>query len=134
MKDKGGSILAMSSAAAICSYPMLSAYGAAKAAVDHYVRVAADELGKYKIRVNAVRSGFTNSPVNGDLMTDAAYIEAFKKITPLGPYAEPEQFGPMASLLLSEESSWVTGQIVTLDGGLTIRGYGGGIFPTGMTV
>ena len=133
MKEKGGSILAMSSAAALCSYPMLGAYGAAKAAVDHYVRVAADELGKYKIRVNAVRSGFTNTPVNGDLMTDEHYIGEFNKITPLGPYGEPEEFGPVASLLLSPDSSWITGAIVPVDGGLTLRGYGGGILPAGMT-
>ncbi|MGE3690071.1 MAG: SDR family NAD(P)-dependent oxidoreductase [Novosphingobium sp.] len=132
MKDKGGSILAMSSAAALCSYPMLGAYGAAKAALDQYVRVAADELGKYKIRVNAVRSGFTNSPANAGIMDDQGYIDAFRKITPLGAYAEPEEFGPIASLLLSPESSWITGQIYTVDGGLTLRGYGGGVFPEGL--
>lgn len=132
MKEKGGSILAMSSAAALCSYPNLGAYGAAKAALDHYVRVAADELGTYNIRVNAVRSGFTNTPVNGDLMHDEHYIREFRKITPLGPYAEPEQFGPVSALLMSPESSWITGAIVPVDGGLTLRGYGGGINPSGM--
>jgi len=132
MKEKGGSILAMSSAAALTPYPMLGAYGAAKAALDHYVRNAADEFGKYKIRVNAVRSGFTNTPVNGELMTDEHYIREFRKITPLGPYAEPEQFGPIASLLLSPESSWITGAIVPVDGGLTLRGYGGGVLPSAM--
>jgi NAD(P)-dependent dehydrogenase (short-subunit alcohol dehydrogenase family) len=132
MKAKGGSILAMSSAAALCSYPNLGAYGAAKAALDHYVRVAADELGQYKIRVNAVRSGFTNTPVNGDLMFDEHYIREFNKITPLGPYAEPEQFGPISALLMSPESSWITGAIVPVDGGLTLRGYGGGVNPSGM--
>jgi NAD(P)-dependent dehydrogenase (short-subunit alcohol dehydrogenase family) len=134
MKDRGGSILAMSSAAAQCSYPMLSAYGAAKAALDHYVRTAADELGQYGIRVNAVRSGFTNTAVNEELMTDEHYIGEFRKITPLGPYAEPEQFGPISSLLLSPESSWITGAIVNVDGGLTLRGYGGGVNPAGMQV
>ncbi len=132
MMENGGSILAMSSAAALCSYPNLGAYGAAKAALDHYVRVAADELGQYRIRVNAVRSGFTNTPVNGDLMFDEHYIREFRKITPLGPYAQPEQFGPISALLMSPESSWITGAIVPVDGGLTLRGYGGGINPSGM--
>lgn len=132
MKDRGGSILAMSSAAALMPYPMLGAYGASKAALDHYVRNAADEFGKYRIRVNAVRSGFTNTPVNGDLMTDEHYIGEFRKITPLGPYAEPEQFGPISALLLSPDSDWITGAIVPVDGGLTLRGYGGGILPSAM--
>jgi NAD(P)-dependent dehydrogenase (short-subunit alcohol dehydrogenase family) len=132
MKDAGGSIVALSSAAALCSYPMLGAYGAAKAALDHLVRTAADELGRYKIRVNAVRSGFTNSGGSVKLIKDEAYVLGFEKITPLGPYGEAADFGPLVSLLLSSESSWITGQIVAIDGGLTLRGYGGGVFPSGL--
>lgn len=132
MKEDGGSIVALSSAAALCTYPKLVGYGASKAALDHYVRAAADELGQFKIRVNAVRSGFTKSGASAELLEDPAYVDEFRKITPLGPYGEAEDFGPMASLLLSPESSWITGQIVTIDGGLTLRGYGGGVFPSGM--
>ncbi len=132
MRERGGSILAMSSAAALAPYPKLAAYGAAKAGLDQYVRVTADEFGKYGIRVNAVRSGFTNTPVNGELMFDEHYINEFRKITPLGPYAEPEQFGPISALLLSRESDWITGAIVPVDGGLTLRGYGGGVLPSAM--
>jgi NAD(P)-dependent dehydrogenase (short-subunit alcohol dehydrogenase family) len=132
MKADGGSIVAMSSTTAISPYPKLVAYGASKAALDQYVRAAADELGPYKIRVNAVRSGFTESGASAELLKDPAYVEEFKRITPLGPYGQAEDFGPMAALLLSPESSWITGQIVTIDGGLSLRGYGGGVFPTGM--
>jgi NAD(P)-dependent dehydrogenase (short-subunit alcohol dehydrogenase family) len=132
MKDDGGSIVAMSSAAALCSYPKLVGYGASKAALDHYVRAAADELGQYKIRINAVRSGFTKSGASAGLLEDEAYVREFERITPLGPYGQAEDFGPMVSLLLSPESSWITGQIVTIDGGLSLRGYGGGVFPAGM--
>jgi NAD(P)-dependent dehydrogenase (short-subunit alcohol dehydrogenase family) len=130
MKEKGGSIVALSSAAAAITYPGLAAYGAAKAALDHYVRVAADELGQYKIRVNCVRSGFTKSEMAGELIQDEEYVRQFSKITPLGPYGLPEQFGPMVSLLLSKDSSWITGQVFGIDGGLTLRGYGGGVFPS----
>ena len=42
----------------------------------------------------------------------------------------PEQFGPMVSLLLGQDSSWITGQVFGIDGGLTLRGYGGGVFPS----
>lgn len=130
MKAAGGSIVAMSSAAAAMSYPKLAAYGASKAALEHYVRVAADELGQYKIRVNAVRSGFTRSAGAESLIQDEAYVRRFAEITPLGPYAQPEEFGPMVALLLSSDASWITGQVFSIDGGLTLRGYGGGVFPS----
>ena len=51
-------------------------------------------------------------------------------MTPLGPYALPEQFGPMVAMLLSSDTSWITGQVFAIDGGLTLRGYGGGVFPS----
>lgn len=130
MKRSGGSIVALSSTAAVCSYPKLSAYGAAKAALDHYVRVAADELGEHRIRVNAVRSGFTMSEASQQLVSDPEYVRQFQAITPLGAYAMPEQFAPMVALLLSSDTSWITGQVFSIDGGLTLRGYGGGIFPS----
>jgi NAD(P)-dependent dehydrogenase (short-subunit alcohol dehydrogenase family) len=131
MKRAGGSIVALSSAAAAITYPRLAAYGAAKAALDHYVRVAADELGEHKIRVNCVRSGFTRSAQSDALIADAQYVAEFARITPLGPYGQPEDFGAMVALLLSPDSSWITGQVFGIDGGLTLRGYGGGVYPSG---
>jgi NAD(P)-dependent dehydrogenase (short-subunit alcohol dehydrogenase family) len=132
MKKNGGSIVALSSAVVAACYPRMSAYSAAKAGLEAYVRVAADELGQYKIRVNSVRSGFTKSGVTGKLTEDKQYIDGFTKATPLGAYGEAEDFGPMVSLLLSPETRWITGQAFAIDGGLTLRGYGGGIYPTGM--
>jgi NAD(P)-dependent dehydrogenase (short-subunit alcohol dehydrogenase family) len=132
MMQKGGSIVALSSTAGYISYPKLGAYGAAKSALDHYVRVAADELGPHQIRVNAVRSGFTNSGGSVKLIEDEAYVRRFAELTPLGPYAKPEAFGPMVGLLLSPDTAWITGQTFSIDGGLSLRGYAGGVFPSGM--
>jgi NAD(P)-dependent dehydrogenase (short-subunit alcohol dehydrogenase family) len=125
MRKSGGSIVAVSSVAAIRTFPGLSGYGAAKAGLEHYVRVAADELGQYKIRVNAVQPGLTKNSSNGDALTDEAYLSPFAALTPLGPYGEPEDFGPMVALLLSDESAWITGQTFAIDGGMSLRAYGG---------
>jgi 7-alpha-hydroxysteroid dehydrogenase len=125
MKRAGGSIVVLSSGASLRTYPGMAAYGATKAGLNHYVRVAADELGKHKIRVNAVLPGLTQNGMNAALLQDEAYMKIFAELTPLGPYGQPEDFAPMVSLLLSTESSWITGQTISIDGGLTLRAYGG---------
>jgi NAD(P)-dependent dehydrogenase (short-subunit alcohol dehydrogenase family) len=133
MKELGGSIVALSSAAAAISYPRNAPYSAAKAGLEHYARVAADELGVHRIRVNAIRSGFTRSPDVEHFVQDREFIRKFTLATPLAePYGEPEDFGPMVGMLLSPDTRWITGQVFAIDGGLTLRGYGGGIFPAGM--
>jgi NAD(P)-dependent dehydrogenase (short-subunit alcohol dehydrogenase family) len=125
MKRKGGSIVALSSVAAVRTLQGLAGYNAAKAGLEQYVATAADELGQYKIRVNAVRPGLTRTGVIGDEIDNPVYKARFTKHTPLGYYGIPEDFGPMVSMLLSPESSWITGQTFAIDGGLSLRGYGG---------
>ena len=129
MKAAGGSIVALSSGAALRTYPGLAAYGAAKAGMEHYIRVAADELGQHKIRVNAVQPGLTRNGTNAEMLKDEAYVGTFAALTPLGPYGQPEDFAPMVSLLLSRDSSWITGQVFAIDGGMTLRAYGGRLTP-----
>jgi NAD(P)-dependent dehydrogenase (short-subunit alcohol dehydrogenase family) len=125
MKAQGGSIVGLSSVAAIQTLQGLAAYNAAKAGLEQYVRTAADELGQYRIRVNAVRPGFTNTGATAENVKDEDFLKRFRKITPLGVYGEPEDFGPIVSLLLIAETRWITGQIFSIDGGLSLRGYGG---------
>jgi NAD(P)-dependent dehydrogenase (short-subunit alcohol dehydrogenase family) len=125
MRDAGGSIVVVSSTAAFRTFPGLSGYGAAKAGVEQYIRVAADELGQYKIRLNAVQPGLTKNSRNDDMLGDDAYVATFTALTPLGPYGQPEDFAPMVALLLSDESSWITGQAFGIDGGMGLRAYGG---------
>lgn len=122
----GGSIVAVSSVAAILSSLGISAYGAAKAALEQYVRFAADELGPKGIRVNAVRPGLTRNGRGQEHLTDERYLAHFRAITPLGAYGLPEDFAAMVSLLLSNEARWITGQAFSIDGGFSLRGHGGG--------
>jgi NAD(P)-dependent dehydrogenase (short-subunit alcohol dehydrogenase family) len=125
MMKNGGSIVATSSVASILSSLGIAAYGAAKAALEQYVRFASDELGRYQIRVNSVRPGLTKNGRDGQNLEDEAFIGHFRSITPLGDYGLPEDFAPMVSLLLSRETRWITGQNFSIDGGFSLRGHGG---------
>jgi NAD(P)-dependent dehydrogenase (short-subunit alcohol dehydrogenase family) len=126
MMRSGGSIVAVSSVASILSSLGIAAYGAVKAGLDQYVRFAADELGEHGIRVNAVRPGLTKNGREAPELQDEAYLRHFKSITPLGAYGLSEDFAPMVSLLLSRETRWITGQVMSIDGGFSLRGHGGG--------
>jgi NAD(P)-dependent dehydrogenase (short-subunit alcohol dehydrogenase family) len=118
----GGSIVAISSTAAIMSSPYLSAYCAGKAAVDQMVRVAADELGELRVRVNAVRPGLTHTGATGGLFKPPLF-EKFLAEQPLKRGGEAGDIASAVRFLAGPESSWVTGQCLTVDGGHTIRRF-----------
>ncbi len=128
-KAGGGSIILTSSRAGKVSWPNLAPYACAKAAVEHLVHVAADELGHLGIRVNAIRPGLTKTPnksggasdaprpVGGRSEVRARYYEQI----PLGRAGSPEDGGMMVRFLAGPESSYVTGQIIAHDGGAELR-------------
>lgn len=123
MPKDGGSIVAISSSAGIQPSPGLSAFGAAKAALDHYVRAAADELGPKKVRVNAIRPALTKTGSTHYVFNDQRLIERFVEQTPLGRYGVPEDFAGAISFMLADESRWITGQCIAVDGGMTLRRF-----------
>lgn len=114
-----GSIINISSLAAKLSMANLPAYSAAKGGVDAFTRVSAKELAP-EIRVNAIAPGFVITPQNAD--TYAEGTEKRQRIdarTPLGRVAEREEIVGAAIYLASEASSYVTGEVVTIDGGFS---------------
>lgn len=117
----GGSFVAISSHASVRSMPYLGAYCATKAALDKLMTVAADELGELGVRVNVVRPGLTrreqSSPIFGSEL-EQAYIAR----TPLGRNGKPDDTAAAVRFLAGPESSWITGQCLTVDGGLAQRG------------
>ncbi|MCH2172958.1 SDR family oxidoreductase [Myxococcota bacterium] len=119
----GGSIVAVSSTASILSSPYLSAYCAGKAAVDQMVRVAADELGEQKIRVNSVRPGLTHTGATGFMFDTPEVLDSFLEQQPIARGGESEDIARCIRFLAGPESSWITGQCITVDGGHTLRRF-----------
>ncbi|MBK6280813.1 MAG: SDR family oxidoreductase [Gammaproteobacteria bacterium] len=121
MRD-GGAFVFISSTAAVLSFQGLSSYCAGKAALDHFVRVAADELGSRGIRLNCVRPGLTHTDGMDPFFANPAYVESFKPLIPLGRTGMPVDIAAAVRFLAGPESSWITGQSFAADGGNELRG------------
>jgi len=119
---EGGAFVFISSTAAVLSFQGLSGYCAGKAALDHFVRVAADELGPRGIRLNCVRPGLTHTDGMDPFFANPAYVESFKPLIPLGRTGVPADIAAAVRFLAGPESSWITGQSLAADGGNELRG------------
>jgi NAD(P)-dependent dehydrogenase (short-subunit alcohol dehydrogenase family) len=120
-----GSIIATASNAGIMNEAIVGLpYMPAKAGVLHLVRHAALELAEYKIRVNAIAPGpFITNIGDGWVKKNPAAKLAFDKTIPLGGMAETHQIKPLALLLASDASSYMTGAHVVIDGGVILGNF-----------
>ncbi|HEY3736954.1 MAG TPA: SDR family oxidoreductase [Jatrophihabitans sp.] len=118
----GGAFVFISSTAAAMTFRGLSGYCAGKAALDQFVRVAADELGERGIRVNAIRPGLTGTDGLQQAMANPDYVAKFTPLIPLVRTGEPEDIAQLAAFLLSDKASWITGVCLPVDGGNELRG------------
>lgn len=92
---------------------------AAKSAVNGLTLALAAEFSTQNIRVNAVAPSLTDTPLAGSLLSTDDKREASNKRHPLGRYGQPDDIASATKFLLSDESSWMTGQIVSVDGGMS---------------
>lgn len=121
MRDGGGSIVNIGSIAGSLPHPWMSPYCTAKAGLNMLTRCAADELGEFGIRVNAVEPGVTATPMASVLHETEASREEYLRLMPISRIGRPEDVAALVSHLLSDEASWITGQIIAVDGGHSLR-------------
>lgn len=117
MVGKFGSIVNISSIVGHRGYKGVAAYAATKAALDGMTRAMASELGPMGIRVNSVSPGFMETDMTSAL-TDKQKGRISRR-TPLGRLGRVEDVSDVVAFLLSDESRFVTGQTITVDGGFT---------------
>ena len=123
VRSGGGSIVAISTTVAVFPMPFNAGYAAGKTAVDMLVRIAADELGGAGVRVNAVRPGLTATDTTVGLVGNDALRERFLEQQPIKRVGRPEDIAHAVRYFAGPESSWVTGQCLTVDGGHTLRRF-----------
>lgn len=119
MAEHGGSVLMVSSFAALRQPVGIGYYGATKAMNIHMTRQLAMELGP-KVRVNAVAPAVVKTRFAEKLVEDGE--DAVAQHYPMKRLGEPEDVAAAAAFLLSQEASWITGQCLTLDGGVGLGG------------
>lgn len=116
--ENGGTVINISSVASLSAIPTASVYSATKAAVDSLTRTLAAELGPKGIRVNSVLPG----PVETEGTQAMAEFEQLRDVTipqtPLRRVGQPHDIATAVSFLASEDSGWITGQVIPVSGGL----------------
>jgi NAD(P)-dependent dehydrogenase (short-subunit alcohol dehydrogenase family) len=123
IRSGGGSVVAVSSTVADFPMPYNAGYSVGKAGVDQLVRIAADELGPVGVRVNAVRPGLTATDSTQRMVSNPDLAGRFLEQVPLARLGEPVDIAGAIRYLAGPESSWVTGQILAVDGGNTLRRF-----------
>ena len=117
VRQKSGSVINVSSSAAIDANPGRSAYGASKAAVICMTRAMAHELAEHQIRVNAIAPGVTDTDMVEASMSRET-IDAAVQQTRLKRMGKPSEIADAAVFLASDLSSYMTGEVLRVDGGL----------------
>ncbi len=120
-KAGGGAMLAISSIAGALTHRYMTPYCVSKAAVEMLVKNTADELGMVGVRVNAVRPGLVPTELSTFLTTNPQLQADYIEQMPLGRNGTPEEIAEAVRYLVGPESAWTTGQIISIDGGHTLR-------------
>lgn len=118
IKQKNGSIINMSSVVGLKGNPGQSNYAASKAGIIGFTKSIAQELGSRGIRCNAIAPGFIETEMTGVL--DQKIVEEWKKSIPMRRGGTPKDVAELTIFLASEMSSYITGEVIRVDGGLAV--------------
>jgi NAD(P)-dependent dehydrogenase (short-subunit alcohol dehydrogenase family) len=118
LQKQGGAVVNISSSSGTILRPGQSIYGMTKAALEYITRSLAGELAPHKIRINALALGPVDTPIHKTWATDldAAYAWLAGQV-PLGRIAAADEIARWIEILISPESTWMTGAVIPLDGG-----------------
>ena len=117
---KRGRIILTGSVSALLARPTISAYVASKGAVHAFTRELAAELAPHNITVNAIAPGYFATEMNTALIENKEFNDWVCRRTPAGRWGKPEEIGPAAVFLASDEASYVNGHVLTVDGALSV--------------
>ena len=118
LKARAGRIVNISSVVGLCGNPGQVNYSAAKAGINGLTRTLAGELGSRNITVNVIAPGFINTEMTAELPPEAK--ERLSKRIPLGRLGIPEEIAGVVTFLCSPAAEYITGQVITVDGGMTV--------------
>jgi NAD(P)-dependent dehydrogenase (short-subunit alcohol dehydrogenase family) len=121
VRGGGGSFVGISSIAASNTHRWFGAYGVSKSAIDHLMQLGADELGASGVRVNSIRPGLIRTELVALVIDSPELSEDYRINTPLPRVGEVSDIANAAVFLLSDAASWITGQVINVDGGQMLR-------------
>lgn len=116
-----GAAVAISSIAGTLTHRHMAAYSVSKAGLDMLVRNAADELGRFGVRVNGVRPGLVPTGASDPLVADDATRTDYLDQMPLGRTGTVDDIADAVAFLVGPRSTWITGQLLNVDGGHSLR-------------
>lgn len=118
----GGKIVFVSSVHGTLPFPRAVAYNAAKAGLEHMMRTIAVELIRHRVNVNAVAPGWIDTPGEREVFGDGV-VDAAGGGIPWGRLGLPADIGKAAAFLCSDDADYITGEVLTVDGGIRLKGY-----------
>jgi NAD(P)-dependent dehydrogenase (short-subunit alcohol dehydrogenase family) len=119
-REAPGAVVNISSVLGRRAAPLQGTYGMTKAAVISMTRTLAFELGSARIRVNAIAPGLIDTRLASALVKDEAISQTWLSKTPIARVGQPEEIASAALFLASDAASYVTGEVLTVDGGTTL--------------
>lgn len=119
LKQKSGDIINISSVSGVTGLPRQVNYSASKGGMNAFTKALAKEVSPYGVRVNAVAPGLIKTDITDSM--DEKRREEILGTVPLGRIGTPEDVANTVKFLLSPAATYITGQVITVDGGLTMR-------------